>query len=172
MEEFMRIRNIRRQRGFSLIELSVATAIYSMGLGSLSLMLLLAVHGTAEARLDTVASLDAASLAEMIAMNSAALGHYVYPSSAPAGDCSADRPCAAEQMAAWTFTNWRDRVAADLPGGEGLLCRDSSPDDGNPTDPACDGAGGPVIKVFWTAPADGETGTTGTQRRVARLPLP
>ena len=37
------------QCGFSFIELSVATAIFSMGLGSLAIMMLAAVQGTAGA---------------------------------------------------------------------------------------------------------------------------
>jgi len=50
------------QSGFSLIELSIATTIFSMGLGSLSLMMLAAIHGTAEARHQTVATMQASSL--------------------------------------------------------------------------------------------------------------
>ena len=172
MGAVMRFRGSHGQRGFSLVELTVATAIYSMGLGSVSLMLLLAVHGTAGARLDTAAVLHAESLAEMIVMNSDALGHFAYPSAAFAGDCSADQPCSTDQMAIWNFMTWHDRVAADLPGGEGLLCRDSSPDDGDTTDPACDGDGGAVVKVFWETPADQATDSTEVHRQVSRLPLP
>jgi len=172
MGAVMRFRSIYGQRGFSLIELSVATAIYSMGLGSLSLLMLLAVHGTAGARLDTMAAMHVASLAEMIAMNSDAVGHHVYPSEPASGACVVGSPCLAEQMAAWNLMTWRDRVSADLPHGDGLLCRDSTPDDGDGTDPACDGGGGPVVKVFWSAPADGGAEPPETHRQVSRLPLP
>jgi type IV pilus assembly protein PilV len=172
MEAVMRFRSSHGQQGFSLIELSVATAIYSMGLGSLSLLMLLAVHGTAGARLDTMAYMHAASLAEMIAMNSDAIGHYVYPSEPAMGACDAGSPGNAEQMATWNFMTWRDLVAADLPQGDGLLCRDSTPADGDGTDPACDGGGGPVIKVFWSAPADGGAEPAEVHRKVSRLPLP
>jgi len=55
------------ESGFSLIEVTVAAAIFSMGLASLSLLLLTAVMGTAEAGHQTVASTKASSLAEMIA---------------------------------------------------------------------------------------------------------
>jgi type IV pilus assembly protein PilV len=168
----MQFRSVYGQQGFSLIELSVATAIYSMGLGSLSLLMLFALHGTAGARLDTAAVVHAASLAELIAMNSDAVGHYVYPTEPAAGACDAGSPCTSEQMATWNFMTWRDRVVADLPDGDGLLCRDSSPDDGDATDPACDGGGGPVVKVFWRAPADSGAEPTEPHRQVSRLPLP
>jgi type IV pilus assembly protein PilV len=173
----MGFRRIRVQRGFSLIELTVATAIYSMGLGSLSLMLLLALHGTGGARLDTMATLHAASLAELIAMSSDAVGHYLHEGGAGAGDCGPGAPCSIEEMAAANLAQWRARLAADLPGGTGLLCLDGTPEDGDADNPACDSSGGPVIKVFWEAPA--EVPSSGSaesvpepRRQVTRLPQP
>lgn len=173
----MGVRKIRVQRGFSLIELTVATAIYSMGLGSLSLMMLLALHGTGAARLDTMAALHAASLAELIAMSSDAVGHYLHEDGAGAGDCAPGAPCSIDGMAAANLSHWRARLAADLPGGAGLLCLDGTPDDGDGDDAACDGGGGPVIKVFWSAPADGpasesEASAPEPRRQVFRLPRP
>ncbi|MGK2927256.1 MAG: prepilin-type N-terminal cleavage/methylation domain-containing protein [Lysobacterales bacterium] len=173
----MSYRRMRIQRGFSLIELTVATAIYSMGLGSLSLMMLLALHGTGGARLDTTAALHAASLAEMIAMSSDAVGHYLNESPPVAGDCVHAAPCSTDEMAAANLGQWRARVAADLPGGNGLLCLDGTPEDGAGDDPACDGSGGPVIKVFWDAPAEqqgSELEAAGSEgrRHVSRVPLP
>lgn len=173
----MEFRKNRVQRGFSLIELTVATAIYSMGLGSLSLMMLLALHGTGAARLDTMAALHAASLAEMIAMSSDAVGHYLNESAPVAGDCAHAAPCSIDEMAAANLALWRGRLAADLPGGDGLLCLDGTPEDGAGDDPACDGSGGPVIKVFWEAPAEhqaSEPVDSGSEarRHVSRLPLP
>jgi type IV pilus assembly protein PilV len=161
---------MHRQRGFSLIELSVATAIYSMGLGSVSLLLLLAVHGTAGARLDTVAVMHAASLAEMIAMNSDAIGHYAFHSGA--GPCDDGQSCSTDEVAATNLATWQARLAQDLPRGNGLLCRDSTPDDGDGDDPACDGYGGPVVKVFWETPADSADRDSEPDRQVSRLPLP
>lgn len=173
----MNFRRIRVQRGFSLIELTVATAVYSMGLGSLSLMMLLALHGTGGARLDTTAALHAASLAEMIAMSSDAVGHYLDQGLPTAGDCLHDAPCSIDEMAAANLARWRARLAADLPGGDGLLCLDSTPQDGAGNDPACDGSGGPVIKVFWEAPVEHqasgpEASGPEARRHVSRLPLP
>jgi type IV pilus assembly protein PilV len=133
-------------------------------------MLLLAVHGTAGARLDTAAVMHAASLAEMIAMNPDAIGHYVFHSGA--GPCDDNQPCSADEVAATNLASWRTRLEVDLPRGNGLLCRDSTPDDGDGDDPACDGYGGPVVKVFWEAPADSGDQDPEPNRRVSRLPLP
>lgn len=160
------------QAGFSLIELTVATAIYSMGLGSLSLMMMLAVHGTTDAGHEAVATFQTASLAESILMNPAAVGHYISDAGSPPLDCGDGTACTPEEMAAWTLQAWRDRLAEALPAGGGVVCLDSSPDDGESGDAACDGGGGPVIKVLWATPEDGDAPEAGIGRQVARLPVP
>jgi len=160
----------RRQGGFSLLELSVATAIYSMGLGSLSLMMLLAVQGTTEARQATTATMQASSLAEMILMNADAMGHYVLPPGDNAAFCGLGQACSPEEMAAWQLEHWRDRLASDLPNGSGLVCRDLTPDDGDIYDAACDGESGLVIKVFWQAPASHSEPDALPARQVLLLP--
>lgn len=157
--------------GFSLIEVTVAAAIFSMGLASLSLLLLTAVMGTAEAGHQTVASTKASSLAEMIALNSDASGHYVNPAPFLEPACLVGMACTGEQMAVDEMGAWRQELADELPKGNGLVCRDSTPEDGHAADAACDGAGGLVVKVFWleTRRQDDEDG--GLRRLVARLPL-
>ena len=157
------------QSGFSLIELSVATAVYSMGLGGMALMLLLALRGTTGARLDMVAAMHAGSLAETIAMTSDAAGHFL-TATADAASCDAGQACSLEEMAAAGLASWRRRLAEDLPRGAGLVCRDGTPDDGDAASPACDGAGGRVIKVFWEMPA-AEDDAPAKGRHVLRLPL-
>lgn len=161
-----------REAGFSLIELTVATAIYSMGLGSLSLMMMVAIQGTTDAGHDAVATGQAASLAELILMNPAAIGHYIGDVGGAAPDCEGGISCLPDEMAAWHLQAWRDDLASLLPGGSGLVCLDSSPEDGEPADAACDGAGGPVIKVLWDAPEDEDSPEPGVGRQVARLPVP
>ena len=163
-----------REAGFSLIELTVATAIYSMGLGSLSLMMMLAVQGTTDAGYEAVATGQAASLAELILMNPAAVGHYIDDVGGAARNCEGGIVCTPEEMAAWHLQAWRDDLASLLPGGSGLVCLDSSPEDGEPDDAACDNAGGPVIKVLWDIPdSDSDAGPEpGRGRQVARLPVP
>jgi type IV pilus assembly protein PilV len=166
----MQISVPNRERGFSLIELSVATAIYSMGLGSLSLMMLLAVHGTTEARFETTATVQLSSLAEMILMNSDSAGHYAVDSGSDAAACDLGHPCSAEEMAAWQLAIWRGRLASDLPAGSGVVCRDRTPDDGDTEYFACDGEGGHVIKVFWQPPTTKVEPDSANGRQFLRLP--
>ncbi len=158
-----------RPEGFTLVELAVATVIYSMGLGSLSLMMLAAVSGTSQARHQTAAATQAASIAEMIAMSSDAYGHHVDPPGAVAGACHAGF-CDAAAMAAANVSFWQSQLANALPNGTGLVCRDGSPDDGTPNDPSCDGSGSLVIKIFWSENHHEAAAESRLRRMVSRLP--
>ncbi len=157
------------QMGFSFIELSVATAIFSMGLGSLSLMMLAAILGTAEARHHTIASSQAESMAEMIAMSSDAYGHYIFPAGEPAGTCN-EEACPPGSMAAANLAQWLQTLRDELPGGDGLVCRDSTPGDGGPENPSCDGSGPLVIKIFWEESRHSQSAEGVMRRVVSRLP--
>ena len=146
--------NSRRtgEQGFSLIEVVVAVAIFSAGLGGLSLLLLLALQETAASRFQTYAHSQAHSMAEFITTSPGA-----------ASDAST--------MVAAALHRWRLRLADTLPEGDGLICRDSTPQDGTRVHPACDGAGPLHVKVFWSEPAAGSESTPSVQRAVARVPL-
>ncbi len=168
----MMLKTTRLAAGFSLVELTVAMAIYSMGVGGISIMLLAAVHGTADAGYQTYAASEASSLAEMILMNSDAIGHYVNPAPSNPGACQFDQVCSPADMASANMNSWRLQLRNNLPGGRGLVCRDGTPDDGQADKPSCDGAGNPVIKLFWEEPGKPEDGRNYSQHLVTRLPLP
>lgn len=154
--------------GFSLVELTVAVAIFSMGIGSFSLLLLLALQGTLESRLQSVAVSQVRSLAESMELLPTAASSLPHASASPA--CLQGSVCAPMQMAAATLQQWQAQLAREIPGGSGTVCRDSTPADGSVRDDCCDGAGNRVVKVFWTEP--GASGHEIEDRRiVARLPL-
>lgn len=158
--------------GFSLVEMLVATVIFSLGLGGLSLMMLTSVHGTLEARDETVAVAELSSLAELILMNPASVGHLVDAS----GSCAAPDGCPEADWATGNLEQWQVELEQNLALATSLVCRDSSPEDGEAGNPACDGAGATVVKIFWTDPhhlaeVESETDGRGSQRR-AILELP
>ena len=161
-----------RHDGFSLIELTVATAIFSMGLGGFSLLLLLSMQGTLEARYQTAATTQAHSLAETVLMNSDAIGHFVDPPVTMAMPCDIDSACTGAELAGSSLLQWQERLTEDLPLGSGLVCLDATPEDGTVENPSCDGAGAPVIKVFWQEPAGAGEQRYEPRRVVSRLPLP
>jgi type IV pilus assembly protein PilV len=159
------------QNGFTLLEVSVATALFSLGLGSFSLLLLLAVQGTVETQHHSIAVHQADSLAEMILMNSDAVGHYVYPVESSPDSCAPGLDCSPEQIAASTLARWQQSLGQQLPGGRGLVCLDSSPYDGDPDNPACSGSGGPVIKILWREPSSNPETGVEVKRVVSNLPI-
>ena len=118
-----------------------------------------------------MASTKASSLAEMIALNSDATGHYVNPVPSPEPGCMVGEICTAEQLAVDEMGVWRQALADELPRGNGLVCRDSTPEDGHAADAACDGAGGLVVKIFWLETRHKNNEDGGLRRLVARLPL-
>jgi len=155
------------QTGFSLLEVLVAMLVFAGGAGGLALLLLASVQGTAEAQDYSSAVLHASDLAQLIHANPASLGHLIYAAEAlPA--CGASTPCADGEWARSHLQQWQTALRQRIAEAEGLVCRDSSPADGEVADLACDGSGGAVIKIVWSR-AGRERDTAVTQRFV--LPL-
>lgn len=159
----------RIQHGFSLVEVMVSAVVFSLGLGGLSLMMLTSVHGTQKAQDQTVATLQASALAELILMNPAALGHYINPVPASREACASPAGCSSATWASGNLARWQFELEQNLPGSTGLVCRDGSPDDGRSGEPACDGAGSAVVKVFWTDPHLRDQPREGGQRVVVQV---
>lgn len=158
-----------RHDGFSLIELTIALAIFSTGLGGLSLLLMLAVQESTVSQVRNAAVVQAASLAEAIRLNAA--GGEEYLSRPVKNDCLDGLVCDPAQMASAALFDWQQRLSQRIPGAVGLVCLDSTPLDGRPDETACDGAGGMVIKVLWQEPGGNGEPAIRDQRVVRRLPL-
>ena len=156
--------------GFSLVEVLVAAVIFSLGLGGLSLMMLTSVHGTLEARDETMAAVELSSLAELILLNPASMGHYTEPMADSGNPCANPGNCPGADWAAGNLAEWQWELEQNLARASGLVCRDSSPDDGAAASPACDGAGYAVVKVFWDDPHHYADADTGLRRAVLQLP--
>ena len=155
--------------GFSLIEVVIAIAVFSTGLGGLSLLLMLAVQETTASHWQAYAASRAQAMGELLLTSSSA----ILPTPSPGLDrCLQGDVCAPALMASATLHRWRQDVASALPGGAGYLCLDSTPADGDASQPACDGVGERVVKVFWTEPATAGRPGAEARRIVATLPLP
>jgi type IV pilus assembly protein PilV len=159
----------RQAKGFSLIEVVIAIAVFSTGLGGLSLLLMLAIQETAASHWQAAAASRAQSAIEWIRT----VPSRPLPTPAAGyGPCLHGDVCPPEAMASAAISHWQQDVATLLPGGAGILCLDATPDDGNASEPACDGAGERVAKVFWTEPATGGRPGPEARRIVTVLPLP
>lgn len=136
-----------REGGFSLLEVLISSALLATALMGIATLALRGMEDAAASRDELVAGILLRDLAGSLAVSGLAPGQF--PLSG---------------FAEGELQRWQARVSQALPGGRGLLCRDSTPDDGSPALPACDGTGAPVTKVFWKQPLTDEL-----ERRVREL---
>jgi len=154
-----------RDRGFSLLEVLVATTVFALGLAGFAALLLTSITGSAEARRESVAAMAAASLAEQIRLNPLAVDRYLYPPADISKICNGESPCTPGQQADYDFRLWQIELADRIRHARGLVCRDETPQDGVEGNDHCDGAGPLVIKIFWPGQA-GEDGAAQQHRFV------
>lgn len=159
----MRRPGLRHSNGFSLLELSMALAIFSTGIGAFSLLLLMSVRETASCHAHTVAVSQARSLSNQYRLLPA-IADFTSIGEGSAS-CLTGASCAPASMAGATVTNWRLELSNTLPGGDGVLCMDSTPHDGMAGSNGCDGLGNRVVKVFWQEPGS-RSGDSPEPRRV------
>ena len=129
-------------------------------------MMLTSVHGSVAAQNQTAAAMQASSLAELILMNPASTGHYFYPTMENGGNCFSTEACSSAAWAAGNLARWQQELEQSLAGATGLVCRDATPEDGHATDPACDGNGRTLVKVFWFEPGHMDDDDQGRRRFV------
>jgi type IV pilus assembly protein PilV len=160
----------------------IAVVILTIGLLGLGSLQIIGFRLTSDSLLRTTAAVLANDMVDRMRANVTAtsLGitsPYNNPSGATAANpsClgmnssggSANTSCSSTQMAGqdfyeWTSnisgapaTSWYPAVPAMLPQGSGVVCIDSTPDDGSAGNPACDGIvvtpGKPIfaIKLWW-----------------------
>jgi type IV pilus assembly protein PilV len=152
-----------RSAGFSLIEVMISILVLSFGMLGVASLLATSLSGSHTSSLRTQAIVLADDLADRMRANrstavSAAPNNY-------GGIAAADNRCRAvhyahvhaapvactpAELAADDLFDWQRQLAAALPQGTGVVCIDSTPDDGTAGAPACDGVGGAyAIKEFW-----------------------
>ena len=155
--------------GFSLVEVLIAVVVFSLGLGGLSLMMMTSVRGTVEAGNETMAAMQAATLAELILLNPSLTGHYINPTEATS-DCLAPARCSTQEWAAGNLARWQAELERNLQHATGMVCRDSTPFDGQGGSPECVGSGNTVVKVFWAEQTHPEEADDGMRRSVMPIP--
>lgn len=169
-------------KGLSLIEVLVTLTIFSIGLLGLGALQLTSMRLSHDASLRNTASAYASDMADRIHANfTEAQNGLTSTYNNPGGSATAnsaclglngsgggnDSGCTPAQMAAHDFYEWYGaltgasatgyypQIIGGLPNGSGVVCIDSTPDDGAPGAPACDNlipAGTPTtfaIKVWW-----------------------
>lgn len=151
----------RPQRGVHLIEALVS--LLAMSVGALALLggfssvqrAALGVHES------TSLNHHAHEFAERMRANRAGVeaGAYDYLDDSDTGSvCTSG--CSPAAQALSDYLSWRGSVRTSLSEAIGVVCRDSTPEDGVPASPACDSVGQQfAVKIWW----DGDR--TGTMKR-------
>ncbi len=141
------------QAGYVLLEALVAVVIASVGFVGAARMQTLGLAMNNSAQVRQKATLLGYQMADRIRANQAGVSIHAYDlPSAGATDCFASASgCTPLQVAGADLGEWQTEIAAQLPAGAGVVCLDSTPDDGDPGSPQCDGIGNVIaVKVWWT----------------------
>ncbi len=153
----MTIRNKQKTAGFTLLETLITVIVMAFGIIGVASMQIKSQQFNRSAYFETQAVFYAHDMLERMRSNSAgqADGHYDKPSPTKHAACYTTTGCSTLEMAQNDMNEWAgtdtDSLVTKLPGGAGMVCLDSTPDDGTPTTPACDSAGDIyAIKIWWS----------------------
>ena len=156
-----------QQSGFTLIEVLVSVLVLSIGLVGVAALQGVSLKNTQSAFMRSQATALAYDVADRMRANvtSARSGLYdsgSYDPPATVTGCKSTTGCTAQDMAEHDLAEWNAAIATYLPMGEGVVCVDSTPDDGNlASSPACDGSGTQIaVKIWWDDDRDGTINMT------------
>ncbi|HEB95739.1 MAG TPA: type IV pilus modification protein PilV [Sedimenticola thiotaurini] len=141
--------------GFTLIEVLVTVLILAVGLLGLAGLQTVSIRNNHSAYLRSQAVQLAYDIADRVRANSlvnADLTNFDTITANQNSACFTTAGCNEFQMAANDLWEWQNQVAALLPGGQAVICRDSTPDDGSGSgDGQCDSATTTslTVKVWW-----------------------
>jgi len=155
-----------RERGFTMLETLISILILSFGLLGIAGIYIAGVQNNKSASLRTLATQQAYDMADRMRANLAGLTvplparpYYDLPTAAQKTDCYTTTNCSPQDMAQNDYYEWNNAASSTsnqrvLPGGFGIICLDTTPNDGtwNGTvvNHQCDGNGTAyAIKVWW-----------------------
>ena len=175
-----------RSGGFTLVEILIAIVVFSIGLLGIAGLQVSGMRFTQGSQLRSVAAMQAGSMADRMRANRVGFRTGAYNSggtmpTSSTKDCAVVS-CTPAETATFDLVNWNSSGGSSkptqsnadlLPGGNGVVCIDSTPDDGTAAGWACDGTGAIyAVKVVWTertANASDGSGDTEAKRMVMRV---
>lgn len=144
--------------GFTMLEVLIAIVVVAFGLLGLAGLQVFALKNNQSASLRVAATNLTMDIVDRMKANYLGVinGSYNQPSTAAytafAPACTQNVGCPFNTMAGNDIAQWQQRLAATLPGGVGVICLDSTPDEAaTPANPMCDGNGTAsyAVKIWW-----------------------
>ncbi len=153
---FTQASRLKASAGFTLIEVLVAALVLGIGLLGLAGIQSLGLRSNQSAIQRSAATMLADEIIDRVRANAQAAGSYDNRIGTDGNNCLA-QACSPADLADYDLSQWAKAIyqpqypeKARLPSGSGIVCQDSSPDDGTPGDSACDGAGTAyAVKIWW-----------------------
>ena len=142
----------RAQGGYVLLEALVAVVIASVGFVGAARMQTLGLAMNNSTQVRQKATHLGYQMADRIRANQAGVTAHAYdrPAAGATACLSAASGCTPALLAAADVGEWQGEIASQLPGGSGVVCLDSTPDDGDAATPLCDGLGNVIaVKLWW-----------------------
>jgi type IV pilus assembly protein PilV len=143
----------RAQAGYVLLEALVAVLVAAVGFVGAARMQTMGLSMNNSAQVRQKATLLGYQMADRIRANQIGVTAHAYdrPSAGDVSCLVAVTGCTPTQLAAADIGEWQGEIAAQLPTGTGVVCLDSTPDDGDAATPMCDGIGNVIaVKLWWT----------------------
>lgn len=153
------LHSCKYENGFTLIEVMIAILVTSFALLGLAGLQVAGLRFNHSGYLRTIAAQQAYDMADRMRANIAAVSAGNYNNATPTDttNCLTVSGCSTSDMAKKDVFDWDAVTAARLPNGKGVVCIDSTPNDGTYnattgtiTNNGCDGLGSLyAVKVWW-----------------------
>ena len=137
-------------RGFALLEVLVAIVIMSVGVLAMAGLQTAGVRAVHVSNLRTQVTQLSIDMMDRMRANPVAVaaGSYAMTSaSTPSDPGCIGTSCSTTALALTDEFEWKEALSNSLPSGAGIVCVDSTPEDGTPPAPACDGAAGAAFAI-------------------------
>ena len=151
----MSLNTMRRRRqvaaGFALLEALVAVVVASVGFIGAARLQTIGLKMNSSAQLRQKAVLLTYQMTDRVRANQVGYVAGSYNNPAVGSKACLTTGCTSAQLAVADMTEWSEDISGQLPGGSGVVCIDSTPNDGTAAAPACDGVGNVLaVKIWWT----------------------
>jgi len=165
MRGFTPLRRSHQESGFTMLEVLIAILVIAIGTLGMAGLQVVTLKNTQSSHYRSIAVQLANDIAERMRgnMNGVLANSYNRTSvsvdySTAVANCTNTTGCTYSDLAINDAYEWQQLIAAQLPGGQGLVCIDSTPNDG--TSASVHGCDGVVpsdpnqrplhaIKIFW-----------------------